>query len=180
MPIIRISGDIGSGKTTLAKRLAARLHYEYANTGAILREMAREQGLSIEEFYAALVDDPNREKSVDARQEELMCRENNLVVDGRVAPFLKSAFPAVNVKIAVSAEEGARRLLARAEYAGKTEAEVMALARERVARERERYRALYGIDDHLADRKFHIVLNTTLLNEEQAFVVLVKEIAPRL
>ena len=42
---ISITGDLGSGKTTVAKLLCAKLGYSYFSTGAIQRELAQKLGV---------------------------------------------------------------------------------------------------------------------------------------
>jgi len=58
MAVIRVSGNIGSGKTTLSKRLAKELGYGYHYTGGIFRKLAAEAGLSIEDYYAQVSANP--------------------------------------------------------------------------------------------------------------------------
>lgn len=80
MAIITFGGDLGSGKTTLAKRVAEALNYQELYVGGIFREMAAEKGMSIEEFYAQMSEEPELEKAVDVRQEKLMKERDNVVV----------------------------------------------------------------------------------------------------
>lgn len=180
MTVIRVSGDLGSGKTTLCPRLAKALGYKYSYTGAIFRELAGERGLSIEAFYAQMVENPDLERSIDKRQETLMSKHPNLVVEGRVVPFLHCPFQTINVKIAVTPEEGIRRQLFRPENHNKTPEEMAELSEKRVEDERERYRALYGIDDYLLNEHFDIVIDTTDLNPEEAFELLMEKLQPLL
>ena len=70
--IITIGGNVGAGKTTLANNLANTLHYEQLYVGNILREMAAEKNLTIEQFYAQLKEDPAVEQAVDQRQATMM------------------------------------------------------------------------------------------------------------
>ncbi len=180
MAVIRVSGNAGSGKTTLCKKLAVALNYEYSYTGGIFRAMAEERGQTIEEFYVALAADPALEKSVDERQEALMLSRDNLVVEGRIAPFLKCAFHTVNVKVTVGAEMGARRLLLRRENWDKSLEEMLALTVQRYLTERARYRALYNIEEFLADRHFDILIDTTGYSKDKAFEALLSLLLPRL
>ena len=41
---ISITGDLGSGKSTVAKQLAKDLGFDYISTGTIFREIAKEYG----------------------------------------------------------------------------------------------------------------------------------------
>jgi cytidylate kinase len=169
MAIITIGGNPGSGKTTLAGKIAKTLHYQELYIGGIFRELAAKQGLSIEEFYMKLKDDPNLERSVDDRQIKMMQEHDNCVIQGRIAwHFAKqSPFRVCNICVTVDPVVGAGRQLQRPENKGKTIKEIMRLSLERTHEERERYRALYGIEDYLDPAHYDFVLNATALNIEE-------------
>lgn len=167
MAVIRVSGYSGAGKTTLCKRLAPLLGYAYHYAGGIFRNMAAEKGLTIEEFYKKLQEDPELEKSIDMRLAALMKKEDNILVEGRIAPFQPTPFRAVNLLLTVDPLEGTKRQLLRKENFGKSLAEMRALTTERLAVEKKRYRDLYGIEDHLGESHFDIVLDTTGISPDE-------------
>lgn len=181
MAVIRVTGHIGSGKSTLCFELAQELDYEYHYTGGIIRVLAAEAGLSIEEFYKQLEENPAKEKEIDSRQEDLMVKKDNLVIEGRMAPFLGCAFPTVNIFLKVRREEGAKRLQNRPENKGKTIEEIMRLTEEREKMEKNRYRGLYGLDNHLDENDpiFHIIIDTTHMTAKEVLDY-AKEWIPRL
>ena len=181
MAIIRVSGHLGAGKTTICDRLAEALGYKNHYTGAVFRELAKVKGLSLEEFYKQMVDNPELEKEIDARQEQLMLTEDNLIVQGRVAPFLayNPNFKKINIFFKVSPEEGARRQLNRPENKDRTIEEMARLSEERSGEERKRYWLLYGIYDYLDESCFDIIVDTTNLNPEEVFEYLLAEIKKR-
>jgi len=119
---------------------------------------------------------PALEQNIDREQEKLMCETDNLIVEGRIAPFLKCGFQAINVKVAVEEGEGARRQSLRPENKGKTVLELKALAKRRTNHEREHYFSLHGIRDHLGDENFDIVIDTTGVTADRAFEVLLAKI----
>ncbi len=166
MAIIRVGGHLGAGKTTLCKKLAEHLGYQYSYTGGIFREMAKERGLTIEEFYSQLVADPALEKSVDDRQIALMMSKDNLVMEGRITAFLPCAFRPVNLFIKVDEQTGALRQMNRPENHSRTISEMIALSRKRVREEQERYRNLYQIPNHLDEKCYHLVVDSTHLSPE--------------
>ena len=55
-PVIAIDGPVGAGKSTVARRLAERLGFDYVNSGAIYRAVAwrASQGQAVETFLAGL------------------------------------------------------------------------------------------------------------------------------
>jgi len=169
MAIIRVSGYPGSGKTTLCKRLAAHLRYEHHYAGGIFRAMAKERGLSIEAFYEQVAKDPSLEQSVDEKQAELMQTFDNLVMEGRMAPFQKTPFKTINVLLTVDPDVGAKRELEREENRGRSVAEMRELATKRIETERSHYRDLYKVPNHLDPEHFDIVLDTSGLSKDEVF-----------
>lgn len=179
MAIIRVSGNLGSGKTTICERLAVALGYENHYTGQVFRDLAKEKGLSIEVFYKQMVDNPELEKDIDNRQAMLMLTKDNIVVQGRMAPFLpwKPGCKKIDIFFKVSDEEGARRQLQRKENKDKSLEEMIRLSNERTNEERERYGMLYPhIPDYLNEALFDIVIDTTYLNPDQVFEKLFNKI----
>lgn len=180
MAIIRVGGHLGAGKTTLCKKLAEHLGYQYSYTGGVFREMAKERGLTIEEFYSQLVADPALEKSVDDRQIDLMMSRDNLVMEGRITAFLPCAFRPVNLFIKVDEVEGVRRQMNRPENHGRTIYEMLVLSRKRVREERERYQLLYEIPDHLDEKCYHLVVDSTYLSPEELLQEVIRQIEDHL
>ena len=182
MAIITIGGNIGAGKTTLAAKLAKALDYDELYMGHIFRMMAREQGLSIEEFYANLASDPATEEAIDKQQEEFMKTNDDIVVQGRIAWFFAKTSPFVsfNIFLTVDPVVGAERTSQRPENAGRS-IDVMARENEkREQTEKERYEKLYDIDDFTLPSHYDFVLDTTNLSLDQAFEKVYTKIKERL
>jgi len=177
--IIRVSGYPGAGKTTLCKKLAETFGYAFHYTGGVFRKLASERGLSIEEFYHAIADDEDLERAIDREAERVMNEKKNLVVDSRIAPFQKTKFPAVNILLTVSPEEGARRELLRPENSRFTLEEMMRITQERLADEKRSFKKLYGIDDQFEPSKFDIVLDTTDLSPDEEFTAVMEQLSRR-
>lgn len=183
MAIIRVSGHLGAGKTTVCEKLATAIGYANHYTGDVFRQLAEEQDppMSIEEFYSKMASNPDLEREIDNRQEQLMLTENNLIVQGRIAPFLRwnTNYDKINLFFRVSDEEGARRQLKRKENQGKTFKEMLRISQERTREEYKRYGILYPhITDYLDESLFDIVIDTTSLNEEDVFIETLNKIKP--
>lgn len=176
MAVITITGDPNSGKTTVARKLAALLDYHYHYVGGVMREMAAERGLSIEAFYEQLQNDPELEKSIDARQAELMKTQDNLIVEGRMAFFFPSPFKKINILLKVDWNDSALRAKGRPENAHKSLDMIVWETKKRVHNERERYKALYGIENHLDEKYFNIIIDTTNLKPDAVWEELLEHL----
>ncbi|HVM77347.1 MAG TPA: cytidylate kinase family protein [Candidatus Paceibacterota bacterium] len=182
MAIITIGGHIGAGKTTIAARLANTLGYDELYMGGIMREFARERGMTIEEFYAELKNNPKLEQSIDERQAKLMLEHDDLVVQGRVAWFFAkgSPFTVYNIFLAVDPEVGAERSRRRPENATRSIKELAAANRERLQNEIERYRSLYGIQNFLDYGHYDFVLDTSEMDEPQVLGKILEKLHERI
>ena len=106
MPVIAIDGPAGSGKSTIAKAVAARLGVDYLDTGAMYRSVA----------FAALRDglDPSDEAAVAALAQRVVIDvDDKVLVDGEDATAAIRG-PAVSMAVsAVAQNPGVRAELVR-------------------------------------------------------------------
>ncbi len=170
MAILAVSGHQGSGKTTLCKRLAPTLGYQYTYVGGIFREMAAKENKTIEQFYAELANDPEREKKVDAEVAKSLIYWDNQIIEGRMAPFWDACLPKINFLFTIDSVEGARRQQMRPENQALELSEMLRLSEERLVNERARYQSLYAIEDYLDPKHFHEVIDTTSLDRDDVFM----------
>jgi predicted cytidylate kinase len=182
MAIITIGGNLGAGKTTLAEKLAPALGYEELYVGAIFREMGAERGMTIEEFYAEIKNDPALERSVDDRQKKLMQEKDNLIIQGRIAWFFarQSPFKTINILLTVDPKIGAKRTAEKKENVGKSIEEVARATAQRTENERERYRLLYGIEDYFDPAHYDIALDTSRMTINEVSKEILAKIIERL
>jgi len=157
--VITISGLVGSGKTTVAKALVNSLDLTHVQAGSVFREMAREKGMSLQEFSVVAEKDKNFDELVDERQKEL-AKQGNVVIDGRLSGWLIDA----DLKIWLKArlEERVKRV---AKREGKDYETALIETKEREKSELKRYKKLYGID--LNDLSpYDFIINTELWEAE--------------
>lgn len=179
MPVIRLSGHPNSGKTTFGSRAAEELGYQYFYAGGIMRTLAAERGMSIEEFYIVLENEPEIDKEVENRQEQLMQRQDNCLVEGRMAPHLRCAFPTINMLFTVDPAVAYERQHSREKYKDQPMSQIKRELDQRFASEKKRYRDLYKIEDFLDPRYFDIIIDTSLLNPDEVRAAAMLELFSR-
>jgi cytidylate kinase len=91
--IITISGDIGSGKSTVGKLLSSKLEYQYLSTGNIQRNIAEEMGITTLELNILSEKDPEIDRKIDSYTRALSDSEEDYIVDSRLAwHFIPTSF----------------------------------------------------------------------------------------
>ncbi len=169
--IITIAGTPGSGKTTVAVRLAQRLGYTHYSVGNFRRAKAAQAGLTIYEFNALGEKDDFTDREADEWQVWLAEHEDNFVIDGRLGWY----FIPKSVKVLLTADPavGARRVFADHRHKrGGTEGEFgtvedLELAhRQRMHSDNLRYQRHYGLRDCYDVRHFDLVIDTTELGAD--------------
>ena len=162
---ITISGPPGSGKTTVCRLVADRLHLEVVVSGKIFRQMAQESSMSLADFGRLCEVDPETDKRLDARVVEIAQTKDNILVEGRLAAHMltRHHIPAFRVFMDADLDVRAARVV---EREGGT---IEQRKQEIVVREdceAKRYLAYYGID--VRDRKvYDLIIDTTYLSPER-------------
>src|SRR3989304_765444 len=115
MPIAS-GGPPGSGKTTVAERLAKDHGYALVSAGARFREMAKARGVDLVAFSRAAEEERGIDRELDRLVlEEVLRRDakgDDIVVDGRIQAHLLSQrrIPCLKVWIDAPLEVRARRV----------------------------------------------------------------------
>ncbi len=139
--LITISGPAGSGKTTVARGLSRQLGFTHVSVGDVFRELAKERGMTLEEFSKYAEDHPDVDALIDHKQLELARRFRDVVVDGRLSGWILNGDIAVwlNGALEIRAQRIAQREGVDYELALNETA-------MRDKSEGKRYRAFYDID----------------------------------
>ena len=155
--LITVSGEPGSGKTTVARLLARRFRLPHVYAGDLYRREAERRGLTLEQFIDLSERDHSIDRALDAAMAE-RARQGNVVLEGRLAGFIAAQehLDALKVFLTASEEVRARRV---AEREHREWREVLEINRTRHGSDTKRYRDIYGFD--LADTSvYDVVLRT--------------------
>jgi len=160
--IITVGGSIGSGKSTLAKLLAKKYGLEYYSVGQIMRDMAKERGLSILDLSLAAEKNQSIDQELDRRQKEL-AEAGGCIMDSRLGAYLLKADFKIWLDASLAVQ--AKRIADRDDVSAK-DAQMLIARRE--ASETERYRDIYRID--INDQSvYDLIINTDKMTPPQVF-----------
>lgn len=172
LPMIAISGKSGCGNTTVSRLLAAKLGFDLVNF--TFRNLAAEQGVDLAAIIELAEEDFTFDRLVDARQVEL-ARSSRSVVGSRLAIWM---LPDADLRIYLTAraEVRAERIQSRE---GGDIATVLAFTKARDAKDHERYRRIYAIDND--DFAFaDLIINTESFLPESIVEIIAQAYAEKL
>lgn len=166
--ILRISlaGDLGSGKSTVAKILKEKYGAEIISAGGIQRELADSMGLTIEQFNVFMENDPTYDKKLDDMLAGYDKKSGSYIFDSRMAWYFVPS--AISFYLKVEASEAAKRvfLAKRARESFQNEGEAYKSLYARRLSEAKRYKEYYG-QDIMDMTNYDCVIDTTFLSPEQ-------------
>ena len=153
---ITATGMEGSGKSSL-KEAATILWCTHKDMGDVLRSLAQENGLTLEQLHQRMAHDISWDEKLDEEVRVLPSRYPRLLLVSRTAWFLHPN--SIKVFVTVDEEVGAGRVARRQ---GITPEEALSMNRERIAIDAKRYRKSPGIPTYPAPLEvFDIVIDTT-------------------
>lgn len=166
--IITLTGDLGSGKSSVGRLLAQHLNgYELYCTGQAFRKLAAEMGLSVNELSLLAETDEAIDRALDNELILLGRSGKKVIVDARLGwHFIPHSY---KVYLCVSYETAARRIMNadRGDVERYAHLEMAAQClKERKCSERKRFLEKYGID--ILDMKnYDIVIDTGDITVEE-------------
>ena len=176
MEKISLAGDLGSGKSTVAKILVEALGAEFYSTGSIVRSIAERMGMTIGELNVYMETHPEIDTEIDDGIAALSDDPRSLVIDSRMAwHFTKGTF---KVYLSTDIETASVRIMS-ANRTGEhvaTLEETIACTRGRRESEKKRYFTQYGVD--ITDlSNYSLVVDTTYATPEEVAGVILSAFA---
>lgn len=162
-----ISGDLGSGKSTVSLLLAERLGMRRISMGELYRSMAQERGMSALQLNLLAERNEEIDDQIDQMQAEMARSGELLIIDSRLAWFFFA--DAFKIHLIVDPLVAAQRVMARPAseveaYSSMTEA--VERLQSRSDSERTRFLHKYGVDKAKL-RNYDIVCDTTRARPEE-------------
>jgi len=158
--IITISGDLGSGKSVLAERLATEFQADRYSTGHAQRKLASELGITTLELNQRAETDHTIDDQIDGVFKGLAQTQKNLIVDSRMAfHFLPMSF---RIKLEVAPEIAADRISKDNTRVGEGDTSpnvILQSILDRRSSEKERFLRYYDVDI-TANENYDLVINT--------------------
>ena len=174
---ITITGNLGSGKSTIAKLIGEKYNFEVYSTGKIQRELARQMNLSTLELNQLMMSDRSYDHMIDDETARIS-RENkdkNIIFDSRLAwHFVEQSF---KVFVSVSLDVAAERIMndqrgAVEKYSSVEEAK--RLIAERAKTESIRYKDIYNLN-YMDFSNYDLVIDSTYCDPQTIADIIMEE-----
>ena len=164
----------GSGKSTVARRIAEKYGLDYFSGGNAMRALAQEEGYNSEvngwwesaeglDFIKQRMNDPTFDRRIDEKLVELG-KKGNVVLDSWTVPWLLDE--GFKVWLESSQTVRAERVVKRDNISFD---EALVALKEKDAQTRQIYKNLYGFDLGLDLSPFNLVLTTDDLEPDEVF-----------
>lgn len=163
---ISVTGDLGSGKSTVCEILSQRMNAERVTLGAINRKMAQEMNMDAVEFNKFIVGKPEYDKIFDDYQRAYENKPGSYIIDSRLGfHFVPSTF---SFYLKTELKESARRIMnaGRSSEVYNSIEEAVTKIKERREAEQIRFKQCYGVDI-LDMSNYDCVIDTTALSPEE-------------
>ena len=174
---ITITGNLGSGKSTICKILEDKYGFEIYSTGKVQREIAREMNITTLEMNQLMCSDHKYDTMIDDTTARISRenRDKNIIFDSRLAwNFVEQSY---KVFLSVSLDVAAERIMN--DNRGKEEKyssfeEAKELLAARAATEDKRYKEIYNLE-YFNFANYNLVIDSTYCTPEKIASIIMKE-----
>lgn len=169
---ITISGDIGTGTTTLSKKLAQKLNWEHLNAGDYFRQWHKDHNIPLENT-GQIPEEVDRE--LDYSYQDLMRTQSNTIFESHLAGWLAKDFPeTLKVLLTCDFDEAMKRVSQRENISVEEAAE---LSKKRgIALHNIKFKKLYGVENCFDPEYFSLVIDTTKIPPDQVLQTVLKSL----
>ncbi|MDR0890448.1 MAG: cytidylate kinase family protein [Oscillospiraceae bacterium] len=176
---ITVTGDLGSGKSTVCNELKEKYNLELFSTGSIQRKIAVEMGISTFALNKYMETHPEIDRLIDGELIKLSESTSDIAIDSRMAwHFVKNTF---DVFLTIDETVAAQRIVS--DKRGPSEGYIniehaITLLKGRKESENYRYKSKYGVDcNDVAN--YDLVLDTTTISPDYVADVIIKQYTKR-
>ena len=167
--IISFAGLHGTGKSTIAKKIAEYFKFTFYSTGMAFRELAKLKKMTLEDFSRYSEDHFEIDRLLDAKIRLLAETGNSYVFEGQLPTYMLGELKDFCVLLTCDEDVRLERMASRDNRSLK-EQQKETIAREKS--ERERFIQIYNLD--ILDpstilKTFNLIIDTTKINIEEIF-----------
>lgn len=174
---ITITGNLGSGKSTIGKFLSEKYNFEVYSTGKIQRELASQMNLSTLELNQLMMSDRKYDHMIDDETTRIskVHKDKNIIFDSRLAwHFAPHSF---KVFISVSLDEAAKRIMN--DQRGSVEKyssieEAKDLLAKRAETESIRYKDIYNLN-YMDYSNYNLIIDSTYCDSNTIAEIIMNE-----
>jgi cytidylate kinase len=160
--IITLAGKPGSGKSSTAREVAKLLRYEHFSAGKLVRQIAEENDLTLEEINEQALENPAMDQKVDRYIKELGKKEE-LVIDSRLGfHWIPQSF---RVYLELDSDIAIARIYRDIEHGERSGErsesmdDIWDRIQDRTRNERLRFKRLYNVDPFVSSH-YDLVIHT--------------------
>jgi len=164
---ITLSGELGSGKSTVANYLISKMPFKIVSAGLLFRQLAAKHGMSAKEFNEFIESDPKYDHYVDDTMAELGRTDEKIIFDSRMAwHFVPSSF---KIYLYVDVDTATERIFNDVGRVSESYTDKATARREIIDRRKSellRYQNFYhcNLDDY---SNYDLIVDTSLATREE-------------
>lgn len=172
---IALSGDVGSGKGTISKKLADKLGWQILAAGDFFRQYLKEQKLDLIE---TLKIPRELDEEIDYGFQDKMQQEDHHIFESHLAGWLARDIPTTFKVLLICDRQIAMQRIAQREGITPKKAEETSWKRSRFLD--QKFKKLYDVENCYDPKYFDLVIDTTNITPDEVLQEVLAKIKPLL